>query len=86
MEKAVETKKVNWFMITYKVGKVAFDYQTPYVSEAFEAIKAIITRESAVAFPNKEEAFCNYFEILSDIARGKTLSHENHIFRIDGKH
>ena len=80
-----EVKKASYFRIFYKVGGIEFEYSTPYVSEAYEAIKAIITRESSVAFPNKGEAFCNYFVVLSDIASGKTLNHENHIFRIEGK-
>lgn len=80
-----ELKKANWFKITYKLGNVPFDYQTPYVSEAFDAVKAIIERESAVVFPNKAEAFCEYFGILANVASGKTFSYENHIFKIEGK-
>ena len=76
------SEKHNFFKIYYKVGKVEFEYCTHSVSEAFEAIKAIITRESSVAFPDKEEAFCNYFEILSHLAYGGGCSHENHIFKI----
>lgn len=79
------SEKKSYFRIYYKVGKVEFEYFTHSVSDAFEAIKAIISRESAVAFPDKEEAFCNYFEILSHIAYGGGISHENHIFRIEGE-
>ena len=80
-----ENKKASYFRVFYKVGNVEFEYATPYVCEAYEAVKAIIKRESAVAFPNKDEAFCDYFGVLSDVASGKLLKHENHIFRIEGK-
>ena len=81
------TKKPDYFRIYYKVGKsdIEFSYSTPYLNEAYEAVKAIINRESFTAFPNVAETLSEYFIILSNIATGKTLSHENHIFRIEGK-
>jgi hypothetical protein len=68
--------------ITYYVWKVPFIYETESVSDAWDAVKAIIQREKLM-FPDQESAFCNYFKILSDIAFGSSISHEMFIFKIE---
>ena len=44
------------------------------VTEAFDYIKAIIKAEK-IMYPNQQEAFDNYFEIISEIARGSISAH-----------
>lgn len=71
-----------YFKITYNVNGMKFTANTPYVSEAYDMVKAIIKAEKLM-FPNQEKEFCEYFEILADIKQGKTISHENNIFKIE---
>ena len=71
-----------YFKITYNVNGMKFTANTPYVSEAYDMVKAIIKAEKLM-FPDQENAFCNYFEILSKLAFGSLLGHENHIFKIE---
>ncbi len=68
--------------ITHYVWKVPFVYETENVSDAWDAVKAIIQSEKLM-FPDQENTFCNYFKILSDIAFGSSISHEMFIFKIE---
>lgn len=68
--------------ITYKVHGMNFEARADTISEAYEYVKAIIKANPA-SYVGQEEALSNYMIILSDFQTGNSVSHENHIFKIE---
>lgn len=68
--------------ITHFVWKVPFVYETENVSDAWDAVKAIIQSEKLM-FPDQQATFCSYFKALSEIAFGYSISTENAFFKIE---
>ena len=75
------------FKITYYVHGMIFEAIAYGVTEAFDYIKAIIKAEK-IMYPNQQEAFDNYFEILGNISRGEISSFSScsGLFKIEVKH
>ena len=57
------------FRITYYVHGMIFEAIAYGVTDAFDYVKAIIKAEK-IMYPNQQEAFDNYFEVLGEISRG----------------
>ena len=58
------------FKITYFVHGMIFEAIAYGVTDAFDYVKAIIKAEKLM-YPNQQEAFDDYFEIIGDMARAK---------------
>lgn len=74
--------KITHYMAAHAGEKIPFCFETENAFEAYEAVKALIIKE-AIMFPDRQEAFNHYLSIVSDIASGKRLSHEMHLFKIE---
>lgn len=68
--------------VTWTIQGMDFEAISDTIASAYEYIKAIVKKEE-LNFPNQEETLSEYMGILASIQRGKTLSHENHIFKIE---
>lgn len=77
----METNKLT---VTYYLDNLPFSIVCNSISEAYEAVKAIIINNKT-AFSDTNGILSEYMEILIEIKSGKTLSHENHYFGIHRK-
>ena len=70
------------FAITYNVYGVPFRYETENVYDLFNAVTAVI-RANKLMYPDQDQMMNEYFTICADIAKGKIINHENHIFKVE---
>lgn len=68
--------------IIYKVCNVEFEALAENISEAYKYIEAII-KSNKLNFPRQAETLSEYMCYLADMKSGKTVKHENHIFKIE---
>lgn len=52
------------------------------IARAYGAVRALIVNDR-INFPDQDETLSEYMEILVNMKNGKTLSHENHIFKVE---
>lgn len=71
------------FKLTYFVFGTEFVFETDSVAKLYEATCSVIKRESAVNFPDTDKTCCAYLDLCAKLANGKTIKHENHIFKLE---
>lgn len=71
------------FKLTYFVHGTGLHFETDSIASLYEATCSVIKREKEASFPDADDAFCHYLQICADLASGKTIKHENHVFRLE---
>ena len=69
--------------VTWKIQGMEFSAISDTVAEAYEYVKAIVKAEKSRNFPNTDETLSEYSGILAKMKNHETITHENHIFRIE---
>ena len=67
---------------TYKVNGFEFSACALTPASAYRHVCAIVLNEQ-LSFPKQDETLSEYMKILTDIADGKAIKHENHIFALE---
>ena len=73
------------YRVTAFIGKIEFRHETSSISEAFEAVKAII-QANKLMFPDQERAIDDFFKVVASFAPdhpNRTSMFENFLLRIE---
>ena len=68
--------------VIYKVYDTEFERTVTSATELFDSVRSIIRREYNM-FPDQKNTMDEYMRICANIAFSKSISHENHIFKIE---
>lgn len=70
------------YKITHTVMGTEFSTTKDTIAGAYASVRALIINDR-IAFPDQDETLSEYMGILVNMKNGETLSHQNHIFRIE---